>query len=450
MKACTWLGLLLTLSVLGCAAVDPKADYERVARAIEEATGQSGAYRAESDETTAARVDALLEGGLSVAEAVEIALLNNPSLQATVLEVGLARADVVQSALLSNPSLGGLIRFPLGEGKTSIEAGLAHNLIELWHRPPRRRFAEEVLERAVLRVAYEGATLASEIRETFFSAVAARQSVLVEEQNLQTAQSLLDMTLARQEAGAATEIESNTARTELLTQEVALRSARFAAFDFKRRLTVLLGLGIDPGEIDLAEPLPPLPQWKLNRARLLTIASAHRLDLAAAEAGIRAAEQALSLEKRLFLRSAGGGVALETEGSDVALGPSVSLEIPVFDQNQARIAKARMRIDQATRVFREISVAVAQEVRGAHEQLLASLDIARFYQERIAPLSEANLELTREAFLAGKTSFLTVLESQKTVLAVRRQSIERSVDLSLSVTEIEAACGRPLNELLTP
>ena len=143
--------------------------------------------------------------------------------------------------------------------------------------------------------------------------MAARQSVLVEEQNLQTAQSLLDMTLARQEAGAATEIESNTARAELLAQEVTLRSARFAAFDFKRRLTVLLGLDLEPSEIDLATPLPPLPQWQLDRNRLLTIASSHRLDLAAAKAGIQAAEQALSLEKRLFLRNASAGVALETE-----------------------------------------------------------------------------------------------------------------------------------------
>ena len=60
MKACTGFELLLVLSVLGCAAVDPKADYERVARTIEEATGQSGVFCPGSDQTIAPCVDASL------------------------------------------------------------------------------------------------------------------------------------------------------------------------------------------------------------------------------------------------------------------------------------------------------------------------------------------------------------------------------------------------------
>ncbi|MAG94414.1 MAG: hypothetical protein CMJ48_11785 [Planctomycetaceae bacterium] len=68
MKACACV--ILALSVLGCAVVDPKADYERVARTIQDATGQSGAYSPDLDEEVESRVEALLEDGLSVGEAV--------------------------------------------------------------------------------------------------------------------------------------------------------------------------------------------------------------------------------------------------------------------------------------------------------------------------------------------------------------------------------------------
>ena len=49
---------------------------------------------------------------------------------------------------------------------------------------------------------------------------------------------------------------------------------------------------------------------------------------------------------------------------------------------------------------------------------------------------------------AGKTGFLSVLQAQGRLLAARRDYVGRLESVALSVPEIEAACGRPLKELL--
>src|SRR5439155_14095643 len=58
------------------------------------------------DAQAARRIDELLGAELTAAAAVEIALLNNPRLQAVYERLGVAQAEVVQAGLLRNPSIG--------------------------------------------------------------------------------------------------------------------------------------------------------------------------------------------------------------------------------------------------------------------------------------------------------------------------------------------------------
>ena len=115
----------------GCATVDPQLDYERAGRHITAATGREQVYQPGDDEAIAERVEELLHEGITVDEAVEVGLLNNPTLQAAFMEIGMARADVVQAGLLANPLLGIALQLPSGGGLASLEAGLAQNIAEL-------------------------------------------------------------------------------------------------------------------------------------------------------------------------------------------------------------------------------------------------------------------------------------------------------------------------------
>src|ERR1043165_2865926 len=81
----------------GCIRPDARPDYRRASALISQRTGAE-AYDPTADESATQRVDELLQGDLSVAQAVQIALLNNPSFQSLMADIGHERlkAGVIQ------------------------------------------------------------------------------------------------------------------------------------------------------------------------------------------------------------------------------------------------------------------------------------------------------------------------------------------------------------------
>lgn len=447
--ACALLSTLL-LFVTGCASVRPAADFGRASDHAAEATAaDSGLIGFLAQEPQVQdQIAGRLAGGMSIEEAVEIALLNNKDLQAAFYDIGISRADVVQSGLLANPSLGAALRFPEDGGESTLEARLAWNLIDLWHRPARKRVQEQRLERTVLKVAHRSAQLVASTKAAYVASVAAEGARLVEEENLVSTGEFLQLTLARQDAGAATEAEVNAARAEHLEQEVRLRSARLREFEKKLRLATLLGLDAGPEELSLTSALAPPPDTSFDLETLMASAATHRLDLRAARENMRAIESEVSLEKRLFLREFRAGVELESRGDEREIGPGLDMELPLFDRNSAQVTRAEFRSRQAQSTFDALTLATHQQVRAAHERLASTLETARAYREDIAPLREYSLELAREAFRAGKTGFPSVLEAQKRLLAARRDANTWAETSALMLIELEVACGRPLRELV--
>ena len=78
---------------IGCATVNPKPDYDRTRNLIQQSTGMTKSYSPEEDGLSAEELSAWLPDGLTLDEAVRIALLNNRKLQAAFFDIGMARAD---------------------------------------------------------------------------------------------------------------------------------------------------------------------------------------------------------------------------------------------------------------------------------------------------------------------------------------------------------------------
>lgn len=431
----------------GCAAINPKPDYMRTAAKVERATRQGDLYRSlEDPEGSMQRIEALLEGGITVDDAAEICLLNNPKLRQFSLDVGLAHADFVQSKLLSNPTLSGLIRFPVAGGNSNIEAGLIQNLIELWQIPVRKRLAAKTLEQTVLQIAYEAATTVAETKMAYYKAIAAKETTIIENENVTTSKTVLDLVKSQQQSGSANQVDSNTARSDLLEQKVTLRTAQLNFFEAKRKLIILLGLRSSPDDIQLIDSLTPANQWSLELSVLITAAKENRLDLQAAYESVLAAEQAIPLEQRHILRNTKAGIAFEREDNATAIGPSIQLQLPVFDQNQAQISKSKIRYVQALQRLEALTIEVIQQVRGVHQSFVAASDIVQSYEKQILPLAEGSLQLAQETFKAGKTGLLSVLTVQRRLLAARREYIQKLQELRLSTISIEASIGIPISD----
>lgn len=438
---------VLALTIGGCASIDPTGDYSRARDFAHDATGQNALYTPGEEEQAREAINALLADGLTSAEAVQVALLNNQQLQSQLIEIGLGHADVVQAGLLSNPSLEALVRFPLDGGSTNSEGGILQNLAELWRVPARKRVAQNELERTILAVAHNAASLAAKAKADYFSAVTADQALVMTEENLDTARQFYELSQERFRAGGSTQVEVNAAHSRLLEQRASAMSARFDTVRARLQLIGTLGLQVSPQELELIDTLRTSPVLNVELDGLLAIAVTHRLDLQSAEKDVEAAERRIPLERRRVWRSVNGGVTFDAEGGELALGPAIELSLPIFDQNQAQLAKAELLYEQSLRRLEGVTTRLNQQVRVAHAQFDLAQQTVHLYEQELLPLREQSLELARESFAAGKTGFLYVLEAQNELLAARSEYVEHLGLLARTIPMLEAACGRPITEL---
>jgi len=127
--------------------------------------------------------------------------------------------------------------------------------------------------------------------------------------------------------------------------------------------------------------------------------------------------------------------------TDFIMGPGVSLDLPIFDQNQAQIAKSRFEHVQAEKQLDALTREITQETLLAVERVKIAMETDRFYQAEVLPLRESSLELAREAYQAGKLSIPVVLVAQRVLLTSRAAAVEAQEKSALALIDLEKVIG---------
>lgn len=482
---------LVIVSVAGCATVDPRPDYDRTSRRIEETAGHSLPKFEDDAATRETLVAELLATGLTVDEAVKIALLNNTNVRAALARVGMARADAVQAGLFTNPTLGLSFRFPEGGGRSNLEAGVAQNIADLWLIPPRKRAAERDLDRTILEVAREVVALTIDTRTAYFNAVAADQALSIAQDNVSLTKKLMEVTNARLEAGAVGALDVNLAKGQALRAEVDFRTARLEAASARRTLAKALALTTLAADLSLTDPLPSVQERVIDAEQLVTMARESRLDLRAAQDNVAAAEARVKMEYAKVFPNLDVGLELErperralpgrnvladtartsiangsltapdiesraqrdqarSEEIDLIMGPSFGVTLPIFDQNQAQIAKARFAHEQAVALLDALDRSIVQETREAADRASTAWNVAALYDRELLPQARSTLDISEAAYQAGNTPILNVIDAQRSLLESRRGYIASLQAAANAFVELERAVARPIDVILAP
>ncbi|NOX59956.1 MAG: TolC family protein [Planctomycetes bacterium] len=473
------------LSVMGgCAKVDPLIDFEQVEQRVIDATGQARVYQPADDALVAETVEGLLENGLTAGEAVEICLLNNPSLQAAFMTVGMSRADAVQAGLYSNPFLSISALLPDGGGLANIQSTMAQNIAELWQVPVRKRVAERSLDAAIVNLARTASMLAADAKSAYYEAVGSDGRLRIAQENLVITRNLLELTLTRQKAGAANELEVNLSRSVAVDSEIAVERSRLLAGNARRNLAIVLGLVVDANGLILSDPLPGDFPETPDTEPLVELAKLWRLDLQAAQQVVHAAQSQVEYQYRLIVPSVKIGFSLEraerarqpgrdiladtarssianggltapgiqprserqnAKGQGFIIGPSFGVTLPIFDQNQAQIAKAQFALQQASKTLDGLDRTITQEVRSTVDRAMTAWRLMQMYRDQSVPLAQSNLDLSREAYREGRASFLSVLEAQRFFLETRQGYIQAAQSAAMMIPELERSIGLPFD-----
>lgn len=439
--------VVMTLTLTGCASVNPLPDYERARTIVANATGADSLYIPGQSSTSKEGFEGPT-GGMTRSDAVRIALMNNKPLQATMFEIGLSHADVIQAGLLSNPSLDGLLRFPTGGGNSTLEAGVLQSLFAIFRRPVAQRIAEAKLEKKILDAALLATKVATDTSAAYINALIAFRSQGVATENVMTARELLFVVKERLAAGIGTQLEVNAAEAEAIEQELLLEQAKLDTVSTEHALSELLGsdgsISLFTNTLTTARP-PDIPY---GLSDLIELAGKNRLDFRATQVQVEIAREDLRLERRRVLREMSVGASIESSGEGTEVGPAIDIEFPLFDQNQAQVAKAKYRVSQAIAELDAAKLKMQNEVGIALSQFRASRRSVELFEEKLVPLRTENLSLAREGFSEGKTSLLFVIESQRKLLQTRREYLARLQTYLNSITTIEKAVGLSLCQIL--
>lgn len=159
-----------------------------------------------------------------------------------------------------------------------------------------------------------------------------------------------------------------------------------------------------------------------------------------------AAEARVEAERRKALRVVDIGGVRDAEDRT---GPALSVELPLFDQNQAQIAKASYLAQQASKQLEALVQELTQDTRVTYARARNAWETTRFYRQQLLPLREGSLELSREAYRYGRASVLQVLDAERRLLEARAGYLEALQTSSTALVDLERVTGQPATQIMT-
>jgi cobalt-zinc-cadmium efflux system outer membrane protein len=149
---------------------------------------------------------------------------------------------------------------------------------------------------------------------------------------------------------------------------------------------------------------------------------ARSIDLAHARQRIITVGQQLGYDRAAALIPAMElGVGAEKESDEPwGVGPSVAVPIPLFDQGQARVARAATELRRAQQEYYALAVRIRATARALQERLRGAQDRARYYRDIVLPLQE---RIVNEAQLQYNAMQIGIFQ----LLRDREQQIEAGV-----------------------
>lgn len=444
--------LLIALLVPSICSASPQSVTD-VQATVQQRIGKRVEIRpdAAADEEIERAVRAMLRGTLTADRAVQIALLNNRELQATFEDIGIAHADLTEAGLLKNPVFDGSALFPdRPPSAAKLAFGIAQDFLDLLMIPLRKKVAANELMRAQLRVGDAVLKLAAEVRAAFYT-LQGKQMLFTRLGVLgDTNAAALELALRQHEAGNISDLE--LANQQSTYSQSRLDAAQVAAEirSDREKLNRLMGIWGAQTEWKMADELPSLP-GSFPTEHLESLAIAQRLDLAAAKAELGAIVQKLGLTKTYrYVGSIEFGVGSERETDrQWEIGPTLRLELPIFNQGQGRIAKLKALLRQAERRLAAAAIDIRSEVREARDRALAKKDLAAYYRDELIPERKRVLDLTLTSYNSMLKGPYDLLLARQNELAAERGYIEALRDYWIARADIERAVGGRLTSVRT-
>jgi len=392
------------------------------------------------------------DGVLALGKALSAALMGSPKLASFAWSVRIAEAEQLQAGLLPNPELEAEFEEFGGTGEAagfdSAETGvMLSQLIELGHKR-RKRVALAAAERKLAGWDYETARIAvlTEVAARFIDVLAIQEKVVLAKENIALAAQTQAAVAKRVEAGKVPAIESTKADVAVAMSAIQLKRTERRRLAARGALAATWGSAAPrfesvTGQLADVRPVPPL-------ARLTALLD-QSPDLARWDQELARRRAAVDLAKANGVPdvTVGAGYKYLGEPNDHAFVVSLGIPLPLFDRNQGEISKARFGVIKAQVGQNAATVQARTALAGAYQQLAAAHEEVTALRDVVLPGAKTAFETSSKLFAQGKTSYLAVLDAQKTLTEVRGQYLDSLAAYHRGVAEIEGMIGQSIGSV---
>jgi cobalt-zinc-cadmium efflux system outer membrane protein len=346
----------------------------------------------EADQAARKRAEVLLEGGLTLDEAIGVAFLTSPDLQLSLEQLEISRAQLVAAVTPPNPVAIIGTRKPGGDlaafyPDRSVSMGVLQNVMALLNIPDRSAIARHDLQRVRFETAQHATSHAAQVAQAWLEYSAAMQIDALRKRSVAAARAAFDTIVVRAANGSITTLQVAVERNSVFAIESSAIRSELDVATARARLGGLLGVTgwRDDWRIDAV--LPPLPAADPDLAAVEAEAMQRRFDLQAAAKTVDARLRVLAMQRRFrWLNQLEVGVFRDRAigGTDFT-GPNAVIELPLFDQRQAALLNADAELRSGMRGLESATQTARNEIRLHAAEMLTTRRLLEQFEHDIKP-----------------------------------------------------------------
>ncbi len=380
---------LLAVAVSACATVPGGQDQAAISGLLRD-------RQAVSIRKEAAALAQMMANPMTLDSAVQTAIVKSPSLGLIYGQLGLDQADVLEAIEIANPRLG-LSTLSASGGKTEVQS-LTLPVADLILLPARLNLAEQARARARFQLASALLDVQLNVESAWYQAVAAEQAALMRNAVASALQTSADLAERYFNAGNITELDLSHEQAAASQAQIAAQQAAVSAEAARANLATLIGLSPTdhPWSMSSALPLPPADDDGVDE--LQSLAMTHNLSLLAADQDRSIWDQVTGTRRATWwLGDTALGLERERDRDGVrASGPSLDLELPIFNQGQAKTARLNAKRDLAKAQSAQIRLNLSHQIAARADELQRRRQVIALHSDGLIPQRQTIVARSQE------------------------------------------------------
>jgi len=388
---------------------------------------------------------------LTLEEAVEIAINNNPLIKSKKHNVGIYEGRIKQAGLLPNPE----IEFFTQETPTNnIGFDQSQNSIALFQkletggkRKLRVKAAEKEKKVMEMDLQTTVADITAKVKKAYFNVLTTQDELKFAKETLTIAKSLMSISSERFEKGDIARIDVLKAEIELSNSKMRVQESERENLNSAKMLQTVMGVP----DIVLSNLLPvstaDIPLLKLDKLNDLLLDN---------HPALKARKKVVDLSlikiteaKRMAIPDINATIGYKRlSAADInTVQAGIEIPLPIFNRNQGKIIEARALSHKAIDDVEIVRNELLLQLSNSFSLYISTREQVRFFVNTIIPKAEESLKIERQGYEHGEFDYLEVLDAQRTLANTRISYLKISNELFSSITEIEKLVGVKISDI---